>query len=84
MHPILLVTVSETGERSEAKQINAASAFWARTPQDLSDEDYQEFYTHVMGGFVMPGDEPLARLHFSMDAPIQFNASTVRAAPRSG
>ena len=27
-----------------------------------------------MGGFVMPGDEPSARLHFSMDAPIQFDA----------
>ncbi len=27
-----------------------------------------------MGGFVMPGDEPFARIHFSADAPIQFHA----------
>jgi molecular chaperone HtpG len=27
-----------------------------------------------MGGFVMPGDEPLGHLHISADAPIQFVA----------
>lgn len=74
MHPIHLVVVDAQGKRSEPEKINAASAFWARTPKEVSDDDYKEFYTHVMGGFVMPGDEPLARLHFSMDAPIQFNA----------
>ena len=72
MYPIVL---RETGaEGDEAPQINAARAFWTRAPKDLSDEDYQEFYTHVMGGFVLPGDEPLARLHISADAPIQFHA----------
>lgn len=74
MHPIRLVTIGEDGERSEPAQINAASPLWARSPSEVSDADYQEFYTHVMGGFVMPGDEPLARLHLSMDAPIQFSA----------
>src|SRR5690606_6954026 len=50
------------------------SAIWARYASELEDKDYQEFYKHVMGGFVLPGDEPFARLHFSADAPIQFHA----------
>src|SRR5690606_27274848 len=47
---------------------------WARSPNELTDSDYAEFYKHVMGGFVLPGDEALGRLHVAMDAPIQFNA----------
>lgn len=74
MHPIRLVTVDEKGERSEPEQLNAASAIWSRAPQELSDDDYTEFYKHLMGGFTLPGDEALARLHFSADAPIQFSA----------
>jgi molecular chaperone HtpG len=75
MHPIKLKLIDEQGEsKDEPKQINAAAAIWARNPSELSDSDYQEFYKHVMGGFVLPGDEPFARLHFSADAPIQFHA----------
>lgn len=74
VHPILLEVVEADGKTGAREQVNAASAFWTRNPADLSDADYQEFYAHAMGGFVMPGDEPLARLHFSMDAPIQFHA----------
>ncbi|MCA9689985.1 MAG: molecular chaperone HtpG [Myxococcales bacterium] len=74
-HPIELRAIKEDGEADgEAKQINEASAFWTRNPKDLGDDDYKEFYKHVMGGFVLPGDEPLARLHLSLDAPIQFKA----------
>ncbi|MEZ4449431.1 MAG: molecular chaperone HtpG [Nannocystaceae bacterium] len=80
MHPVKLQIRKEDGAlEGEAQQINEASAFWTRSPKDLTDEDYQNFYKHVMGGFVMPGDEPLARLHFSADAPIQF--STVLFVP---
>ncbi len=75
MHPIKLRLIDEQGEsKDEPKQINAASAIWARSPSELSDTDYAEFYKHVMGGFVLPGDEPFARIHFSADAPIQFHA----------
>ncbi|MGB1699158.1 MAG: molecular chaperone HtpG [Nannocystaceae bacterium] len=74
MHPIHLVVEGEETPESGPEQINAARAIWTRSPSDLSDEDYEEFYKHVMGGFVLPGDTPRARLHFSMDAPIQFSA----------
>ncbi len=75
MHPIKLTVYKDDGEEDgETKQVNDGTAFWARSPKELTDDDYQEFYKHVMGGFVLPGDEPIARLHFSMDAPIQFTA----------
>ncbi|HLT35196.1 MAG TPA: molecular chaperone HtpG, partial [Enhygromyxa sp.] len=76
MHPIKLRVIDDQGEDKdpEPRQINAASAIWARSPSELEDKDYQDFYKHVMGGFVLPGDEPFARLHFSADAPIQFHA----------
>ena len=76
IHPIRLRVIDEEGEDKdpEPKQINAASAIWARSSSELEDTDYQEFYKHVMGGFVLPGDEPFAKLHFTADAPIQFHA----------
>jgi len=75
MHPIkLAVRDAEGAPDGEERQINEASAFWARSPKELSEDDYKSFYKHVMGGFVMPGDEPIAHLHFSADAPIQFHA----------
>ncbi len=45
-----------------------------RPARELTDADYTEFYKHVMGGFVLPGDEPLGHLHLHADAPIQFVA----------
>lgn len=75
MYPVKLREIDAEGkEEVEAKQINEVSAFWTRDPKDLADSDYQEFYKHVMGGFVLPGDNPLGRLHLSLDAPIQFRS----------
>ena len=82
MHPIRWIDAEAEGAATDGEgdgpaapeQLNAARAIWARSPSELEDGDYEEFYTHVMGGFVLPGDTPRARLHFSMDAPIQFSA----------
>ncbi|HEY8376669.1 MAG TPA: molecular chaperone HtpG [Nannocystis sp.] len=75
VHPILLKVVDDKGKVDvDGKQVNEATAFWMRTPRELTDDDYKEFYKHVMGGFVLPGDEPLGHLHLHADAPIQFVA----------
>jgi molecular chaperone HtpG len=75
LYPIKLQVVDDKGvTEGDNRQVNAAAAFWTRNPKDLGEDDYKQFYTHVMGGFVMPGDEPLAHLHLSLDAPIQFKA----------
>jgi len=73
MHPIQLQMLDDGINDGDSEQINEASAFWTRSPKDLSEDDYKAFYKHVMGGYVMPGDEPMGHLHFSADAPIQFS-----------
>ncbi len=74
-HPIFFKSIDAEGKIEESdEKLNAASAIWARSSDDVGDEEYSEFYKHLMGGFVLPGDQPPGRLHFSMDAPIQFNA----------
>lgn len=75
LYPIEIEIRDDKGEVvGEAGQVNAAKAFWTQSASSLTDDDYKEFYKHVMGGFVLPGDEPLGRVHLSMDAPIQFKA----------
>lgn len=72
MYPVQFGT--ENDGETKWEQLNEIGAFWTRSASELGDDDYKEFYKHVMGGFVLPGDEPLGRLHLSMDAPIQFHA----------
>lgn len=75
LYPIELTTVAADGGASDTQpQINQAQAFWMRAPKELGDADYEEFYKHVMGGFVLPGDKPLMRVHLVADAPLQFRA----------
>lgn len=54
------------------KQLNRATALWARRPSEVKEEEYQDFFKELMGGFV--DGEPLARVHISLDAPYQFQA----------
>ena len=58
--------------RLKGKTLNQSVALWAKRPADVTDDEYKNFYKELMGGFV--DDEPLARLHLSMDAPYQFQA----------
>ncbi|HQP35375.1 MAG TPA: molecular chaperone HtpG [Polyangiaceae bacterium] len=54
------------------KLVNSTSALWLRPKSEITEEQYDEFYQHVLGGFGK--DKPLARMHVSADAPIQFHA----------
>ena len=54
------------------KTINQSSALWTRPRNEITDEQYNEFFQHVQGGFGT--EKPLARMHFSSDAPIQYHA----------
>ena len=44
---------------AEDETVNQASALWARSKNDISDEQYQEFYKHVGHDY----DDPLAWTH---------------------
>jgi molecular chaperone HtpG len=76
--PILLAGSAKTpdGEGEEAaapqkpEQINEASALWTRPKNEITEEQYREFYHHVAHAM----DEPWARLHVQAEGVISYTA----------
>ncbi|TXD34339.1 molecular chaperone HtpG [Lujinxingia vulgaris] len=69
--PIMLVEKVEQGdtqESDETRQLNQASALWTRPSSEISEEDYTEFYRHVARAF----DEPLTRVHITVEGRLKF------------
>jgi molecular chaperone HtpG len=54
----------------EGETVNTVQAIWTRSKNEISDEEYTDFYKFVGNA----SDEPLFRLHFSVDAPLAINA----------
>jgi len=49
----------EEAPKEEWETVNSASALWAKSRDEISDEDYETFYKHVSHDF----QAPLARVH---------------------
>ncbi len=54
----------------ETEQINAINVIWRTSASELKDEDYKTFYQN----YTMDFNEPMKRLHLSIDAPVQMYA----------
>jgi molecular chaperone HtpG len=54
----------------KGETVNTVQALWSRSKNDISDEEYNEFYKFIGNAF----DDPSCRLHFSADAPLAINA----------
>jgi TNF receptor-associated protein 1 len=52
------------------EKINTVQALWQRSKNEITPEEYKEFYKFQANAF----DEPLDWLHFSADAPLAINA----------
>ncbi|MEW6695915.1 MAG: molecular chaperone HtpG [Bacillota bacterium] len=52
------------------EKVNTVQAIWAKNKNEVTEEEYTEFYKYVANAY----DEPLLRLHFSVDAPLTINA----------
>ncbi|MBE6692243.1 MAG: molecular chaperone HtpG [Ruminococcaceae bacterium] len=50
--------------------INDTNPLWQRNPQDVSDEDYNEFYKKVFNDI----NDPLFKVHIVADYPLNFKA----------
>lgn len=50
--------------------VNTVKAVWTQAPNEVSEEEYTEFYRYVAGAF----DEPMHTLHFRADAPLDIKA----------
>jgi molecular chaperone HtpG len=66
--PIYLVS-TEDGEVKE-RVINQQTALWRQSPQEATDEQYDEFYRQLTLDF----EKPLLHLHLVTDAPVQTYA----------
>jgi len=54
----------------ELEMINSASALWARAKNDISEEEYNEFYKHVAHDF----QDPLAHSHNRVEGKLEYTS----------
>lgn len=54
----------------EGKTVNTIQAIWTRSKNEITDEEYTEFYKFIGNAI----DEPSYRLHFSADAPLAIDS----------
>ncbi|WP_077729569.1 molecular chaperone HtpG [Methylocaldum sp. 14B] len=69
--PILMKKEGYGDEKPAADEwetVNSASALWAKNRDEISDEQYNEFYKHVSHDF----QEPLARLHSRVEGTNEY------------
>ena len=50
--------------------VNVMEAVWAKDPKDVDDDTYSAFYKFIANAF----DEPIDKIHFRADAPIDVKA----------
>src|SRR5947207_2053612 len=58
----------EAKEKDEEEVVNQASALWTRPKQEISEEEYKEFYKHIAHAW----DEPLAYIHSRMEGAYEY------------
>lgn len=60
----------EFEEYREEQTINSMVPIWRKNKNELTDEDYENFYMEKRFGF----DKPLKHLHISVDGAVRYNA----------
>ncbi|MDH5183707.1 MAG: molecular chaperone HtpG [Gammaproteobacteria bacterium] len=74
--PIMMPIEAPVGESDEEEtlvgdeQVNKASALWTRGKNDISDEEYNEFYKHVAHDF----EDPLVHLHARVEGKHEYTS----------
>ena len=75
------INKDEKGEKSETKTvdniINNTNPAWTKTPSDLKDEDYKNFYKEL---YPFQFEEPLFHIHLNVDYP--FNLTGILYFPK--
>ena len=60
----------EYEEVKEEQTLNSMVPIWRKNKSELTDEDYQNFYSEKHYGF----DKPLRHLHISVDGAVRYNS----------
>ena len=55
-------------KNAEEKTLNEASALWTRPSKDITEEQYQEFFSHIGAGF----GKPLLTMHNNTEGTISY------------
>tara|TARA_R110001592_G_scaffold20926_5_gene84566 strand:+ start:1882 stop:3840 length:1959 start_codon:yes stop_codon:yes gene_type:complete len=66
--PIYLGAPGEVTKDKDAEAINSASALWMKSKQDITPDEYEDFYKHLAGG----ADESLMTSHWKAEGTIEF------------
>ncbi|WP_126454288.1 molecular chaperone HtpG [Sulfuriflexus mobilis] len=71
-HISLPISMPAEGEdkAGELETVNSASALWARSKSEISDEEYNEFYKHVAHDF----QDPLCHLHNRVEGKLEYTS----------
>jgi molecular chaperone HtpG len=60
----------EAKDKDGEEVVNRASALWTRPKQEISEEEYKEFYKHITHAW----DEPLAYVHSRMEGTYEYTS----------
>lgn len=73
-HPIILLGLEkdEEKETEEEKEetLNTQKAIWLRSKDEITDEEYAEFYKHISHDF----KDPAETIHYNAEGAIEFRA----------
>ncbi len=59
-----------TIDKVEEQTLNSMKAIWARPKNDVSEEEYKEFYKHISHDF----EDPFQTIHFAAEGTSEFKA----------
>ncbi len=68
-YPIELAVRAKEDTKLDWEKVNQASALWQRSPSEVTDEQYQEFYQHLTHDW----EKPLSHQHFRIEGTKMFS-----------
>ena len=68
--PIFLGAPAEVAKDKDAEPINSASALWMKPKNEITEQEYTDFYHHISNSF----DEPIMTSHWKAEGTIEFTS----------
>ena len=62
--------VTDLNEEAQLERVNQDKALWLKSPSDVTEEEYNEFFKHVTKNW----EDPLCYVHIRSEGTIEFNA----------
>jgi molecular chaperone HtpG len=68
--PIRMAAAAESGDEPEVETVNSMKALWARSKDEVTDEEYNEFYKHVSHDW----NNPLETIRIQAEGTFEYQA----------